>query len=76
MANYNLIYRGIEGIGGEIICHDREKNYIDGKLRNGYYFFINILNEHEVNVRINDFGGFNTTIAATAVTKLLTQMSK
>lgn len=76
MANYNLIYRGIEAIGGEIICHDREKNYIDGKLRNGYYFFINILNEHEANVRINDFGGFNTTIAATTVTKLLAQMSK
>ena len=76
MANYNLIYKGIEAIGGEILCHNKEKNYLDGKLKNGYWFFIQILNEHEANVRINDFGGFNTTIAATAVVKLLAQMSK
>lgn len=76
MANYNLIYKGIETIGGEIICHNKENNYLDGKLKNGYWFFIKILNEHEANVRINDFGGFNTTIAATAVVKLLAQMSK
>lgn len=73
---YNLIYKGIEANGGEIICHDRERNYLDGKLPNGHYFFIQIKNEHETEVRVNDFGGLKTTIASTAVVALLQQLGK
>lgn len=66
----------LEANGSEIICNATDKGYLDGKLPNGHYFFIQVKNEHETEIRINDFGGFNTTIAATAVVKLLAQMSK
>lgn len=70
------IKKGLEANGIEIICNTTDKGYLDGKLPNDNYFFIQVKNEHEANIRINDFGGFNTTIAATAVIKLLAQMSK
>ena len=73
---YDLICKRIEANGGKIICHDREKKYLDGRLPNGHYFFVQIKNEHETEVRVNDFGGFYTTIASTAVVALLQQLGK
>jgi hypothetical protein len=68
------IKKDLEANGSEIICNATDRGYLDGKLPNGHYFFIQVKNEHETEIRINDFGGFNVTIASNAVVPLLIQM--
>ena len=74
--NFEFVNKEVEKAGVDVCCRNAEKGYLDGKLINGTFCFVQVLNEHETEIRLNKFGAFKTIVPSTEVFNLLVQMSK
>ena len=77
-TNFEFVRGQLEGAGFDFtfICKNEEKGYFDGKLRNGIWGVIQILNEHESEIRLNAYGHLVVKIPNTKVFAFIHQMSK
>ena len=75
-TNFEFVTKEVERAGFAVCCRNVEKGYLDGKLRNGIFGFIQILNEHESEIRLNTFGHLTVKIPNREIFNFIHQMSK
>lgn len=75
-VNFEFVNKEAERAGFTVCCRNAEKGYVDGKLRNEVFGFIQVLNEHESEIRLNAFGHLTVKIPNTEVFNFIHQMSK
>ena len=75
-VNFEFVTKEVEKAGMEIICRKPEKGYLDGKLRNEIFCFVQVLNEHESEIRLNAFGHLTVKIPSKEVFNFIHQISK
>ena len=75
-TNFEFVTKELERAGFITCCRNAEKSYTDGKLKNGIFGFIQVLNEHESEIRLNAFGHLTVKIPNREIFNFIHQMSK
>ena len=77
-TTFKLIEKQLEeaGYDCEFSACGKTTGYFDGRLQNGIWGVVQILNEHESEIRLNAFGHLTVKLPNTEVYSFIHQMSK